>query len=92
MKSVRSRLTGSLASTAFTAVPGSGCISSSMKTPGVPLTPSLDIWSVALVTNCSKTLSSMPGRTAASSAPASTAHAISWSSSGPAVPSAGWFS
>ncbi len=39
--------------TALTAVPGSGCILSSMKTPGVPLTPSSDIWSVAFVTHCS---------------------------------------
>ena len=78
--------------TAFTAVPGSGCSWSSMKTPGVPLTPSWDIWSVALVTHCSKTLSSIAARTASSSAPASTAHATSWSSSGPSVPSAGWFS
>ena len=40
-------------STAFTAVPGSGCSWSSMKTPGVPLTPSCDIWSVAFSIHCS---------------------------------------
>ena len=40
-------------STAFTAVPGSGCSWPSMKTPGVPLTPSFDIWSVAFSIHCS---------------------------------------
>ena len=54
MKAVEgARLTGSLAARRSRRCPGPGCISPSMKTPGVPLTPSLDIWSVALVDHCS---------------------------------------
>ena len=64
----------------------------SISTVGVPVTPSFDIWSVALTTHCWNVRSSIGPRTSASSAPASTAYSTSWSSVRPALPSAGWFS
>ena len=44
--------------------------SPSIRTVGVPLTPSFDAWSVAFSTHCSNTRSSIGPRTASSSAPA----------------------